>query len=75
VVRTQSPYIHKYSDLMPFGARFHQLNEFIICNRQLLTVKRELVVAENELRTLQDTYNNKQDIWIKEKLDFQVSDD
>jgi len=40
-----------------------------------LTVKRELVVAENELRTLQDTYNDKQEIWIKEKLDFQVSDD
>lgn len=40
-----------------------------------MTVKRELVVAENELRTLQDTYNDKQDIWIKEKLDFQVSDD
>jgi len=40
-----------------------------------VTVKRELVVAENELRTLQDTYNDKQDIWIKEKLDFQVSDD
>jgi hypothetical protein len=60
---------------MPFGALFHQLNKLIICNRQLVTVKRELVVAENELRTLHDTYNDKQDIWIKEKLDFQVSDD
>jgi hypothetical protein len=40
----------------------------------MLTVKRELVVAQNELRTLQGTYNDKQDIWIKEKLDFQVSD-
>ena len=67
--------IHKYSDILPSGALFHQLNEFFICNRQLLTVKRELVVAENELRTLQGTYNDKQDIWIKEKLDFQVSDD
>jgi hypothetical protein len=38
-----------------------------------LTTKRELVVAENELRTLQDTYSEKQDIWIKEKLDLQVS--
>jgi hypothetical protein len=60
---------------MPLGAVFHQLNEFIICNRQLLTVKRELVGVETELRTLQDTYNDKQDIWIKEKLDLQVSDD
>jgi hypothetical protein len=39
-----------------------------------LTVKRDLVGAENELRTLQDTYNDKQDMWIKEKLDLQVSD-
>jgi hypothetical protein len=38
-----------------------------------LTIKRELVVAENELRMLQDTYSEKQDIWIKEKLDLQVS--
>jgi hypothetical protein len=38
-----------------------------------LTTNRELVVAENELRTLQDTYSEKQDIWIKEKLDLQVS--
>jgi flagellar motility protein MotE (MotC chaperone) len=42
-------------------------------NRQLLTTKRELVGAENELRMLQETYNDKQDSWIKEKLDFQVS--
>jgi hypothetical protein len=40
-----------------------------------LTVKRELVEVQNELRTLQGTYNDKQDIWIKEKLDLQVSDD
>ena len=58
---------------MTFGALLHQLNKFIICNRQLLTVKRELVGAQNELRTLQDTYNDKQDMWIKEKLDLQVS--
>jgi hypothetical protein len=33
-----------------------------------------MVGAENELRTLQGTYNDKQDMWIKEKLDLQVSD-
>ncbi|XP_021938796.1 golgin subfamily B member 1 isoform X3 [Zootermopsis nevadensis] len=38
---------------------------------QLLTMKRELVGAENELRMLQETYNEKQDSWIKEKLDLQ----
>jgi hypothetical protein len=58
---------------MPLIALLSQVNEFIIWNRQLLTTKRELTVAENELRTLHDTYNEKQDIWIKEKLDLQVS--
>jgi hypothetical protein len=50
------------------------VNVFIICNRQLLATKRQLVGVENELQTLQDTYKDKQDSWIKEKLDLQVSD-
>lgn len=65
--------MHKSSDSVPFVALFLKWNDFFFCNRQLLTVKRDLVGAENELRTLQDTYNDKQDMWIKEKLDLQVS--
>ncbi|XP_075213027.1 uncharacterized protein LOC142319510 isoform X4 [Lycorma delicatula] len=38
---------------------------------QLVTTQTELVGIETELRTLRDTYNNKQDDWIKEKLEFQ----
>ncbi|XP_049773051.1 trichohyalin isoform X2 [Schistocerca cancellata] len=38
---------------------------------QLLSLKRELASAESELRTLRETYNSKQDAWIKEKLDQQ----
>ncbi|KAJ4435370.1 hypothetical protein ANN_17984, partial [Periplaneta americana] len=38
---------------------------------QLLSTKRELVAAGNELRALRDTFSGKQDSWIKEKLDLQ----
>ncbi|XP_067009109.2 uncharacterized protein [Anabrus simplex] len=38
---------------------------------QLQVTKRELASAETELRTLRETYNSKQDAWIKEKLDQQ----
>nr|CAD7445857.1 unnamed protein product [Timema bartmani] len=38
---------------------------------QLLSTKRELASMEGELKTLQDTYKSKQEVWIKEKLDMQ----
>ncbi|PNF26585.1 hypothetical protein B7P43_G11349 [Cryptotermes secundus] len=71
---------HEYEDLT---AKYEILEEEHVVTKaqlvmdkeavqtQLLTTKRELVVAENELRTLQDTYSEKQDMWIKEKLDLQ----
>ncbi|CAG9855281.1 unnamed protein product [Phyllotreta striolata] len=34
-------------------------------------LKREMEQLENELRTLRETYNKKQDIWIKEKLELE----
>lgn len=37
-------------------------------NSQLKTTKEELSSIEIELRSLRDTYNNKNDTWIKEKL-------
>lgn len=58
---------------MPIITLLSRANVFFMRNRQLLTMKRELVGAENELRMLQETYNEKQDSWIKEKLDLQVS--
>ncbi|CAH0562265.1 unnamed protein product [Brassicogethes aeneus] len=38
---------------------------------QLANVKRDLNQLEIELKTLRDTYNTKQDTWIKEKLEMQ----
>lgn len=58
---------------MPIITLLSRANVFFMWNRQLLTMKRELVGAEKELRMLQETYNEKQDSWIKEKLDLQVS--
>lgn len=39
---------------------------------QVAMGKREIENLEMELKTLRDTYNSKQDQWIKEKLDLQV---
>lgn len=39
---------------------------------QLQTNKKELESVENELQAIRETYNNKQDAWIKEKLEIQV---
>lgn len=36
-------------------------------------LKRDHVEVENELKTLRETFNIRQDTWIKEKLDMQVS--
>lgn len=33
-------------------------------------MKKELDQVENELKTVRDTYNTKQDLWIKEKLEL-----
>lgn len=43
-----------------------------LLSSQLSSVKKEMEVLEGELQTVRDTYNNKQDIWIKEKLQIQV---
>lgn len=39
---------------------------------QLQTTKKEMETVEKELQALRETYNSKQDNWIKEKLDIQV---
>lgn len=39
---------------------------------QLQSTKKESEALEKELQTLRETYNNKQDAWIKEKLEIQV---
>lgn len=38
---------------------------------QLQSTKKDMETVEKELQILRETYNNKQDIWIKEKLDIQ----
>lgn len=35
-------------------------------------MKKEYDTIENELRALRETFNLRQDTWIKEKLDMQV---
>nr|CAD7599136.1 unnamed protein product [Timema genevievae] len=37
---------------------------------QLLSTKRELASMEGELKTLQDTYKSKQEVWIKENCEY-----
>lgn len=39
--------------------------------RDLLQIQRELSNSNSELKSLQETYNNKTDAWIKEKIDLQ----
>lgn len=39
---------------------------------QVAMGKREIENLELELKTLRETYNTKQDAWIKEKLNLQV---
>ena len=38
---------------------------------EFTTLKHEYDTAERELRTLRETYNTKQDQWIKDKLDME----
>lgn len=46
----------------------------ILCRyREYLSLKKEYDTIENELRALRETFNLRQDTWIKEKLDMQVS--
>ncbi|KAK9708527.1 Protein SOGA [Popillia japonica] len=40
-------------------------------NNQLSSVKKEMDVLEGELQTVRETYNSKQDAWLKEKLQLQ----
>jgi hypothetical protein len=66
-------------------ARYELLEEEHVVTKAQLTMDRdkaegaltmtqqELTTLEGELQTLRETYNNKQDTWIKEKLDMQVS--
>lgn len=65
-------------------ARYELLEEEHVVTKAQLTMDRdkaesavglaqqELATLEGELQTLRDTYNSKQDAWIKEKLDMQV---
>lgn len=46
---------------------------FIDFFSQLHSTKRELETTEGELQALRDTYTTKHDVWIKEKLNMQVS--
>lgn len=39
---------------------------------QVIAGKRDIECLEEELKTLRDTYNSKQESWIKEKIDLQV---
>ena len=39
--------------------------------REFVTLKKEHETVEGELRTLRETFNVRQDTWIKEKLDMQ----
>jgi hypothetical protein len=45
---------------------------FFIHVSDLTKLKDEYDTLEGELRTLRDTYNSRQDTWIKEKLESQV---
>ncbi|XKL63242.1 hypothetical protein PGB90_005606 [Kerria lacca] len=40
-------------------------------DEHLVCCQKELISAQNELRTLRETYNNEQDHWIKEKLNLE----
>ena len=40
--------------------------------REYLALKKEHDTVEGELRALRETFNLRQDTWIKEKLDMQV---
>ena len=41
-------------------------------NNELESLKKEYDTIENELKNLRETYNSRQDTWIKEKLSMQV---
>ncbi|CAB3375084.1 Hypothetical predicted protein [Cloeon dipterum] len=72
---------HEYEDLT---VRYEQLETEHVVTKAQLTMDREkaegsvdmahreLTTLERELQTLRDTYNAKQDEWIKEKLDMQA---
>jgi hypothetical protein len=65
-------------------ARYEQLETEHVVTKAQLTMDREtaegtvelahqeLTTLESELQTLRETYNAKQDEWIKEKLEMQV---
>jgi len=72
----------EYDDLT---SRYEQLETEHVVTKAQLTMDREkaegtvdmahqeLTTLESELQTLRETYNAKQDEWIKEKLEMQVS--
>jgi hypothetical protein len=45
---------------------------YYLPTREYLSLKKEHDTVEGELRTLRETFNLRQDTWIKEKLDMQV---
>lgn len=67
-------------------ARYEQLETEHVVTKAQLTMDREtaegsvelahqeLTTLESELQTLRETYNAKQDDWIKEKLEMQVNE-
>ncbi|RZF43454.1 hypothetical protein LSTR_LSTR001715 [Laodelphax striatellus] len=71
---------HEYDELT---SKYEQLEEEHVVTKaqlvrereaiqgQLVKSQRELAEVEVELKTLRETYNNKQDTWLKEKLEMQ----
>lgn len=51
------------------------VGSFLWISREYLSLKKEHDTVEGELRTLRETFNLRQDTWIKEKLDMQVKPD
>jgi hypothetical protein len=48
------------------------LSVFAIRRRTLSNLRKEYDTIEKELKTLRETFNHRQDTWIKEKLVMQV---
>lgn len=51
---------------------YYVCRNFLNQSREYLSLKKEHDTLEGELRALRETFNLRQDTWIKEKLDMQV---
>jgi hypothetical protein len=61
----------KYADQTLLDSLIPDIIIFFFFSR-LQQTQKELREATAELKTLRETYNSKQDAWIKEKLQMQV---